>query len=308
MPAIHDANLSVSSLGVTLQDPCPCIHTLNLGGPLDAYSDEEMDVLGFVRSPMPKPLRARLMAITHALSTDTAPSWALEDASEPDFSGQEDLSPAEILLEKERILSEFADVLVDEIPSELPPFRAVNHRIPLIDESKKIRPKSIPIPYKYRDQFLRHMNKYIEAGWWHPIALDSASPMFAVPKANPAEGRFVVNLKERNANTVREETPIPDMQEMRAAVAADPYRSKFDFKAAFEQVRVVPEHVQHTGFKTPYGTMVSNIMQFGDLNAPNTLHRLLSHLFPKYRGRWFENFFDDAFIHSQMACAHIWQI
>ncbi|SDA00009.1 BZ3501_MvSof-1269-A2-R1_Chr2-2g04398 [Microbotryum saponariae] len=60
-----------------------------------------------------------------------------------------------------------------------------------------------------------------------------------------------------NNNTVKRFSPIPDMTNVRYEVARSRYRSKFDVAAAFEQVRVIPEHVDRTGFATVTGTYTS---------------------------------------------------
>jgi hypothetical protein len=62
-------------------------------------------------------------------------------------------------------------------------------------------------------------------------------------KKEPGTVHFVVNLKPRNANTLKMHTPIPDMHTIRAEIAGAPHRSAVDMAAAFEQGRVVPAHV-----------------------------------------------------------------
>lgn len=64
-----------------------------------------------------------------------------------------DLSEEEAMAELGTLLAEFSDVFVDKLPMDwLPPFRPVNHTIPLIDEAVKIRPRPYPMPDKYRAQ------------------------------------------------------------------------------------------------------------------------------------------------------------
>jgi len=46
----------------------------------------------------------------------------------------------------------------------------------------------------------------------------------------------------------------PDIERMVRNVAAHPYRSLLDQKDAYEQVRVVTEHVERNAFNTPDGT------------------------------------------------------
>ncbi|SDA04091.1 BZ3501_MvSof-1269-A2-R1_Chr3-2g05882 [Microbotryum saponariae] len=115
---------------------------------------------------------------------------------------------------------------------------------------------------------------------------------------------FVIDLRARNSNTVKRFSPIPDMTNVRYEVARSRYRSKFDVAAAFEQVRVIPEHVDRTGFATVTGTYTSRVMQFGDTNAPNTLNLLTSAMFQPCLP-FAKIFFDDVHVHSDTRRAHL---
>jgi hypothetical protein len=77
----------------------------------------------------------------------------------------------------------------------LPPFCPVNHTIPLLDESLKIHPRAYLMLDKYRAQWVEHVDAYVKSSWWNPGSLDSACPLFTIPKKEPGTGRFIVNLK-----------------------------------------------------------------------------------------------------------------
>lgn len=96
--------------------------------------------------------------------------------------------------------------------------------------------------------------------------------MFSVPKADLSKARFVINLKPCNANTVKTASPIPDMRGVRSNLAAHAIRSKLDFKAAYEQIRLNADSVERSGFVTKNGIFVFRVMQQGDCNARGTMH------------------------------------
>lgn len=223
----------------------------------------------------------------------------VDDPSVPDYSAEE----ARVLADA--LLVEFDDVLCDDLPDCLPPFRSVNHEIVLIDPALKNRPRSYPMPNRFTTQWLAHRQLYVSSGRWSPAALDSACAMFAIPKKDPAEARFVINLKPRNANTVKMHTPIPDMRSVRADVASRPFRSQVDFKSAFEQIRICPKDVSKSGFTTPTGTFQSSVMQMGDCNAPDTMNRVVYLMFQKHLGYFLAVFFDDAHIFSWTRRSHL---
>ncbi|GAA6021407.1 hypothetical protein JCM10207_004723 [Rhodosporidiobolus poonsookiae] len=183
-----------------------------------------------------------------------------------------DLSPSEAADGVRALVESFTDVLVSELPDRLPPNRPEQHSIDLIDPERKIRPKTVPIPARYDKQWRAHVLKFVETGYWAPEALDSACFMFAVPKHDPSQGRFVINLH---------------------------------FKNAYEQIRLDADSVPLSGFVTPTGTYVSRVMQQGDTNAPNTMHRVCAMMFSAAIGRFLEVFYDDVFIYSRTRRAHL---
>jgi hypothetical protein len=205
----------------------------------------------------------------------------------------------------ERILQEYSDVFPESLPPGLPPLREVNHRIRLIDPDKKLRPKVYTIPLRYEQQIRDQINAFCDSDWFFPLATDDAAPAFVVPKKEPTQGRLVVDLRERNANTIRDESPIPDMRAIRERVARHKYRSQFDFTKSYHQIRVEPDCVKHTAFKLPFGTFGSNVVHMGDLNAPATLHRMLFTMFRKHIGKFIDVFFDNVFVYSDDPREHV---
>jgi hypothetical protein len=235
---------------------------------------QNLEDLGFVNTPMSTEdqhcfaLCAMISGMTDADEyIDYEPYNPLLDIHDDDPL-QPDISEEECEEQLQVLLREFSDVLVDELPAHRPaPFRPVNHRIPLIDPEEHVHPRVYPIPDRYKAQFAAHASKFVSSGWWSPAALESACAMFAVPKHDKSEARFVVNLKPRNANTRKMTSSLPDMRSIRVTVASHRYRTRLDFKSAYEQVRVDPRDVQNTGFATPLGTFISHVMQQGDCNC-----------------------------------------
>ncbi|GAA5984568.1 hypothetical protein JCM11641_006552 [Rhodosporidiobolus odoratus] len=95
------------------------------------------------------------------------------------------------------------------------------------------------------------------------------------------------------------------MKELRYRVVAKKYRTKVDFKAAYEQVRLTAESVGLSGFVTPNGTFVSHVMQQGDTNAPETMHQVCYLMFAKAISRFLDVFYDDVLIYSDTRRAHL---
>ena len=194
------------------------------------------------------------------------------------------------------------DIMGGALPT-LPPLREINHRIPII-ELDKIYHYHLPrCPESVKQALSTKIERYESAGWWKRAVVTQAAPMLCVPKKN-GQLRTVVDCRKRNDNTLRDVTPFPDQDEIRADVARAKYRSKIDLSDAYEQIRVEPEDVSKTAFATVYGTFVSYVMQQGDCNAPSTFQWLMTYVFRDFIGRFVHVYLDDIFIYSKSVKKH----
>ena len=100
-------------------------------------------------------------------------------------------------------------------------------------------------------------------------------------------------------------SPLPDMEGVLRRTAKHKYRSMLDMKNAYEQIRVIPEHVSRTAVTTPDGNMVSHVVQLGDCNAPATCQTLMNYLFSPYIGRFLDIYMDDIAIYSDTLGEHV---
>ena len=133
--------------------------------------------------------------------------------------------------------------------------------------------------------------------------------MLLIPKVHkkdqPLELRTVFDLREHNKNTYKRTSPLSDMEGMLRRTAARPFRTTLDLKSAYEQIRIVPAHVEQSAVTTPDGNMVSLVAQQGDCNAPATYQALMNHIFSAYVGRFMDIYLDDIVIYSNTLVEHV---
>jgi hypothetical protein len=205
-------------------------------------------------------------------------------------------------------LRRYADPLCREVDeTDLPPFRAINHTIPLINENLTYTWRPSRCPEVFRPQWIEKRNAYIKSGRWKITSAGNTVPMLLIPKphTSPPLLRTVVDLQERNKNTHKLTSPLPDMEGMLRRTASKPYRTMLDLKSAYEQIRIVPEHVERSAVTTPDGNMVSLVVQMGDCNAPATHQALMNFLFSSYLGRFVDIYLDDIVIYSDNLEEHV---
>ncbi len=214
--------------------------------------------------------------------------------------------PSEI---REDLLKYAQKVCRNGLDTPLPPLREINHEIPVIDLHKKYywRPSRCPDPLL--DQWVKKKEAYVASGRWLPKPVSNAMPMMMIPKprkaGEPLRLRMVCDLRERNSNTRKLSSPLLHIDGILRRVSSSKYRSTIDLADAYEQVRVVPEHVDRTAMNTPSGTMVSLVMQQGDCNASATFQMIMTRIFAPYLGDFMDVYLDDIIIYSNSLEEHI---
>jgi len=191
----------------------------------------------------------------------------------------------------------------------LPPLCALNHSIPLIDEDKIYPWRPLKCPEVLRSLWIAKKNSYLKSGCWELTTARNTCPMLLITKPGiPTRLRVVVDLHEHNKNTRKLSSPMPDMEGILWRVARKPYRSIIDGQDAYEQICVIPEHVEWTAVTTPDGNMVSHVIQQGDCNAPATYQALMNHMFGEHIGVFMDVYLDDIIIYSDTLEEHVWHV
>ncbi|GAA5985975.1 hypothetical protein JCM11641_004887, partial [Rhodosporidiobolus odoratus] len=312
VPWLRDSGTAVSAkrLFFVPEGPNKDVYDFETGR-FSLQPERNFDDLGFEKRPMTDKERTDFFLCALAAGVPGLEDYVDYEPRNPllnvwdDDPSCPDITEAEAQEKLADLVQRFDDVFVKDLPNCLPPFRPINHDIIELVEGLKIPPRVIGMPDRYAKQWSAHLLKFVETGYWSPRALESACSMFAVPKHDPSQARFVINLKPRNTNTVQTASPIPDMRQVRVNFAAHPVRSKLDFKKAYEQIRLNFESVDRSGFVTKNGTFVSRVMQQGDCNAPDTMHRVCYMMFSHALGRFLDCFYDDAFVYSHTRRAHL---
>jgi len=111
-------------------------------------------------------------------------------------------------------LRELAQLLCSQAgATALPLLRAINHSIPLIDEGKIYPWHPSKCPKALRPLWIEKKNSYLKSGRWELTTTRNTCPMLLITKpGTPIRLRVVVDLRERNKNTRKLSSPMPDME------------------------------------------------------------------------------------------------
>jgi Reverse transcriptase (RNA-dependent DNA polymerase) len=159
----------------------------------------------------------------------------------------------------------------------------------------------------FREQWAKKRDAYLKSGHWKITSAGNMVPMLLIlkPRTSPVQLRAVVDLREQNKNTHCLTSPLPDMEGMLRRAASKLFWSMLDLKSAYEQIQIVPEHVERSTVTMPDRNMVSQIVQIEDCNAPATNQALMNHLFLSFINCFMDVYLDDIVVHSSLLREHV---
>jgi hypothetical protein len=112
--------------------------------------------------------------------------------------------------EIQALIQEFAELF--EVPQNLPPSRACDHAIPLIDGAAPVQVR----PYRYAPTLKNEIENQIKEMLQSGIIQKSSSPFSSsvlLVKKKDNSWRFCVDYRHLNAITVKSKYPVPVIDE-----------------------------------------------------------------------------------------------
>ncbi|GJP58623.1 hypothetical protein CLOP_g808 [Closterium sp. NIES-67] len=167
------------------------------------------------------------------------------------------------------LLKEFQDILLDDLPNELPPYRTHQHKIVEEPSSKPtFRAPYWLSPIEQAD--MKKQIKYLLAkGLIRPSTSLYGAPVLFTPKPNGSL-RMCIDYRALNKQTIKNKYPIPRIDDLLDQLRGATIFSKLDLRSGYWQIRMADNSIHKTVFRTRYGSYEYLVMQFGLTNAPAT--------------------------------------
>jgi hypothetical protein len=158
-----------------------------------------------------------------------------------------DTQQDELKLENIPIVSEFPEVFPEDLP-RLPPDREIEFSIDLLPGLGPIS----KAPYRMVPAKLKEMKEQLQElldkGFIRPSVSPWGAPVLFVKKKDGSM-RLFIDYREINRVTMRNKYPLPRIDQLQGAQIF----SKIELRSGYHQLKIKPEDVPKTAFRTRYG-------------------------------------------------------
>eukprot|EP00253_Pinus_taeda_P029193 PITA_29193 len=177
---------------------------------------------------------------------------------------------SDLPIEIQEMLEKYYDIIIDDLPNELPPIRRISHHIDLIPGA------SLPNKATYR-----------------------------MTPARNEEVKKQVFKRAINKITIRYRFPLPRIEDLIDCLSGANYFSKLDLKSGYHQIRIREGDEWKTAFKTNEGLYEWRVMPFGLSKAPSTFMRLMNEVLKEFIGKFVIVYLDDILVYSRSKEEHL---
>lgn len=203
----------------------------------------------------------------------------------------------------EAIIKEYGDVFPEQLPDGLPPVRNIDHKIELEPGATPPRPRMYRMSPKENDELKQQIQKLLEQGFIQPSTSPYGAPVLFVKKKT-GELRMCIDYRALNKITIKNRYPLPRIDELLDRLGEARVFSKLDLRSGYHQIRIAPEDVSKTAFRTKYGSYEYLVMPFGLTNAPATFQNLMNEIFRPYLDSSVLIYLDDILVYSKTQHEH----
>lgn len=200
------------------------------------------------------------------------------------------------------VINEFEDVFPEDIPG-LPPDREIEFAIELAPGTAPVSKAPYRLAPVEMKELASQLQELLEKGMIRPSVSPWGAPVLFVKKKDGIM-RLCIDYRELNKLTIKNKYPLPRIDDLFDQLRDAVHFSKIDLRTGYHQLKIKPEDIPKTAFRTRYGHYEFLVMSFGLTNAPAAFMDLMNRVFKKYLDKFVIVFIDDILIYSKTEGEH----
>ena len=194
------------------------------------------------------------------------------------------------------LINEYKDVFSPI--NSLPPMRDNEHTIPT--ESGTTPPFRPMFSPKELEEVESQVKELLKHGLIEPSSSPYGAPVLFVGKKDGSL-RMCIDYRALNKITVKNKYPLPRIDQLLDSLSGAKVFTSLDLQSGYQQIRITPEDVAKTAFRTPFGHYQFKVLSFGLTNAPATFQAAMNNMLrPHLKSLWCCTLMTSSFLAKQL--------
>ena len=150
----------------------------------------------------------------------------------------------------------------------------------------------------------KQVTELLKLGLIEPSSSPYGAPVLFVGKKDGTL-RMCIDYRALNKITVKNKYPLPRIDQLMDSLAGAKCFTSLDLQSGYHQIRITPEDVDKTAFRTPFGHYQFKVLSFGLTNAPATFQAAMNNMLRPYLNKFVVVYIDDILIYSKDRAEHM---